>query len=297
MGRTPKKIKFTKPKGMGLDVTEYDIKGLYGNKAGKKGNFKMVVLPDIHYPDFDPVAIKVLLEYLKDYKPDGLLFLGDLWEMDAVTRWDRESNDVDKALTEFEGCIKWLKKGILKAAGPQCKTKIFLMGNHEDWFRQYVDDMRSFSPDKIKLLERMYGSARFEDLCGLKDIGFDVHPYITEHNACHMIKIGHAHFTHGNIAGMNPAKKLFMQVLANVYQGHTERIDTYIHKSIRGLLEAMCLGTLRDPSKVTFNKGRLLGWNHSFSTFEFMDDGYFSRATHLILNGRISVNGKTYGAK
>ena len=296
MGRTKLKIDFKQPKGMGLDVSEYDIKQMF-KISGAKESFKLAVLPDIHFPDHSEEAVDAMLQYLKDYKPHGLLMLGDFWEMDGVTRWDRENNDLDKTLTELEEGAKFIKKKILKAAGPQCKVKIFLSGNHEDWFRQYVEEMKTFSPDKIKLLERLFGSTKIEDLCGLKELGFDVHPYITENNSCHMIKIGHAHFTHGYIAGMNPAKKLFNQVLACVYQGHTERLDTYRHRSIYGEKEAVTLGTLRDASKVTYNKGKLLGWNHSFTTFEFMKDGYFSRNTHQIIKGRFSVNGKVYGRK
>lgn len=293
MSRQKLKVDFVKPKNMDLSVVEYKIKDLFKN-SGKGKVFKLAVIPDVHFPDHDETAVGILLKFLKDYKPNGILFLGDFWEMEEVTRWDRESNNLSNSLKTIKAGADFIKNKILKAAGPQCKTKIFLMGNHEDWFRQYIADMDKYCPDKVDLLKQLYGSDKFEDICGLSDMGFDVHPYISDQNSCSMIKIGHAHYTHGYLAGVNPAKKLFMEVLACAYQGHTERLDTYRHKSISGNKEAMTLGTLRDQSKVNFNRGRMLGWNHSFSTFEFFDDGMFSRQTYHIINGRLARDGKIY---
>ena len=296
MGRKQFKVHFKKPKGIGLEVYEYPIKQLYkASKVDPKQPYKLAVIPDVHFPNYDRKAVAAALEWLKDYKPHGILFLGDFWEMGEVSRWDRNHNDMDKALKELDDGFTFMKR-FLKAAGPQCKTKIFLCGNHEDWMSQYLEDAEKSQQGFVGALRRRRGiDLSFEKLCRLGKLGFDIYPYISEDQLCTMVKIGHAHYTHGYKTGANSAKQLFMEVLACAYQGHTEGLDTYRHASIRGPKEACTLGTLRDRSYAKFTRGRLLKWAHSVSAFEFNYKGEFTRHTMHIIDGWVNWGGKKYG--
>lgn len=94
---------------------------------------KFVVTSDWHVPDEDKNASAAFCEFLKDFRPDGLVIAGDFLDIPELSRHNAGSVALlegKRLSASFDAGNRVLDK-IDAAAGKQCKTKYFLGGNHE----------------------------------------------------------------------------------------------------------------------------------------------------------------------
>lgn len=280
-----KKEKEFKPKNKKLEtftVYEADIKQLFKDaKLSKDEVLRIVVQPDTHCPEQDNAAISVFCKFLKSYKPHGLINLGDFMEMGPVSHWGTNGNKlVDEAKQGRE-----LLKSIGDSAGPQCIFKRFLIGNHEDWLNQYLNE----KVPELGNLDELGTSLKIENLLGLKDLGYRSIP-LNE-----ILRLGDAHFIHGFYTGQNHAKKHLDVFGVNIYYGHLHDVQSYSGVSVKGMHEAMSLGCLRTLN-APFLKSRPSNWSHALGIFEFRYDGSYTRYVPIIVEGVMSFNGVIYKA-
>ncbi len=97
----------------------------------------VVFLGDHHCPNHDPVLHGKVVEWIKKFKPDEGVILGDLLDMDAVSRhrsnpeWASSAQEcVDAGYSVLRGYVQ---------ASPQTRWRA-LAGNHEDRLRNAVID-------------------------------------------------------------------------------------------------------------------------------------------------------------
>lgn len=263
-------------------VHSAEIKQLFKDaKLGKDEILRVVVQPDTHFPEYDSDAISTFCNFLKYYKPHGLINLGDFMEMGSVSHWGTNGN---KFKDEAIGARELLKR-IGDAAGPQCIFKRFLIGNHESWMTQYFELK---TPELGDLNEIDTGvSLKFEDILGLKDFGYRTVP-LNE-----ILNVGDANFIHGYYTSRNHAQTHLNVFGVNIYYGHLHDIQSYSGVSVKGTHEAMSLGCLRTLN-APFMKGKPNNWNHSFGIFEFRSDGTYTRYAPILINGVFSFNGKIF---
>lgn len=246
--------------------------------------FKLVVMPDAHVEEHDPFAINAFMKFVSDYKPHGIVNLGDFMEMDAVTHWPAPDARPRRLVPQIESAKKLLAE-IDQALGKQCVFKRFLIGNHEDWLDQYLVGK---IPEALHDLEKLGVDLRFQELIGLKNFGYETVP-LNE-----ILRIGpHCHFIHGYYTNKHHASKHLEVFGVNVYYGHLHDVQQHSTVSVNGVHEAMCLGCLRNL-RAPFLKGRPNNWSHAFGIFEFDHVGVFTRYVPVIINGRFSFNGKMY---
>ena len=50
---------------------------------------KTVLLPDIHYPHCDHRTMEVVNEFIFDYDPDEIVYMGDQLSLDCISYWNR----------------------------------------------------------------------------------------------------------------------------------------------------------------------------------------------------------------
>lgn len=241
---------------------------------------RIVVQPDTHAPEHDKDAIGAFCSFLRWYKPHGLINLGDFMEMGSVSHWGSNGN-------RFADEVK-IGKQVLKeigdAAGPQCVFKRFLVGNHEDWLQQYLDEK---VPEFMNGLEDIGVSLKIQDLLSLKDLGYRTVP-LNE-----ILKVGDAHFIHGYYTGSAHAKKHLDVFGVNIYYGHLHDVQSYSGVSVKGMHESMSLGCLR-TLQASFLKGKPNNWSHAFGIFEFKYDGSYTRYVPIMVDGKFSFNGKMF---
>jgi len=110
---------------------------------------KFVFLTDLHYgyqrkgghkmPLHDVKALKVALDFVKDFKPDHIILGGDLLDCGAISHHNQGKPDVSEGLKlEYE--TKVIIAALIKpceAAKP--KTLTYIIGNHEAWVEQFVE--------------------------------------------------------------------------------------------------------------------------------------------------------------
>ena len=92
---------------------------------------KAVLLSDIHFPYHDKDCIKLVKKFIKDFKPDELIYMGDQMDFDYISKFNKDKlkNLEGKRFSEdYEGFQKEILTPIEKAAGKKCK-KVYIIGN------------------------------------------------------------------------------------------------------------------------------------------------------------------------
>jgi hypothetical protein len=162
--------------------------------------------------------------------------------------------------------------------------KRFLIGNHEDWLDQYLT---ANIPELYDGIEELGTDLTVQGLLNLKDFGYKTVP-LNE-----ILTVGHANFIHGYYTGKSHASTHLNVFGCNIYYGHLHDVQSHSSVSIKGVHEGMSLGCLRTLN-ASFLKGKPNNWSHAFGVFEFRKDGSYSRVVPLIVDGKLSFNGKTY---
>ena len=108
---------------------------------------RVVVFPDIHFPNHDEKAFKCALNVLKEIKPTAFLLLGDTIDGESVSHWQwskRKRPPLEYQLPFIDEEIKQGNNGldridkVLEDIG--CNKKQFAQGNHEKWFDHFVEE-------------------------------------------------------------------------------------------------------------------------------------------------------------
>ena len=100
---------------------------------------KIVLLPDFHYPHHNKQAVKAVFKFIKWFKPNTVVILGDGLEMEAVNHWQHEKGnrkflENKRLLTEYEGFDQEILTPLDKLCTPKDRRrrkprKIFMGGN------------------------------------------------------------------------------------------------------------------------------------------------------------------------
>ena len=233
--------------------------------------YKLVALPDLHIPEHSVEALKVALKFCGVYKPDGFILMGDFMEMRSVSHWGDEDGLLLSEAKEARRILDVIESVMPKA------DRFFLIGNHEDWLKQYVD----------KEAPALRGMFDLKQLLGLQN--YKIIP-LNE-----ILKIGDACFIHGYYTTQYHAKKHLDAFGVNIYYGHVHDVQSYSAVSVKGLREAMSLGCLRTLN-APFLKGKPNNWSHALGIFEFLPDGSYTRYVPIIIKERMSYNGKIFKA-
>jgi hypothetical protein len=282
---TPSKGRYKEHPIILTKTHRFDIKKLY-EEAGldKNQSYKMVVIPDFHFPDHDPNVLKGLKQFLRDYKPHGFGSIGDFWDMKEMSHWENNA-DFDKAADCILAGHK-IMGSLVEAAGDPT-FKFITLGNHEVWIDQTLSSRISGLRSGMKKLG--YGDVDSQNMCGMHQLGFTALPYNE------IMQIGQANFTHGCYTNDAHAKAHLNVVGSNIFYGHCETVQSYSGTSIRGVHIGQCIGTLRDLSKATFLRNRPTSWVHGFLIIEFQYNGFFTPYVPVIVDGKFSYNGTIYG--
>lgn len=244
---------------------------------------KIVVLPDIHTPNHNRLAMSAVIKFLRFYKPDVLVQLGDFCDWDSVSTYDvRRSSDVVTIETEIREA-NFLLDEIDKAVPKLCR-KVMIGGNHEARYARFIANngftlairrMKEFSSWQIE-----YGLGRR----GWEDVDYGEH-----------VQIGKIIFTHGwfNFGPKRMGEKFPGR---NVIFGHTHRHEVYgwIDERDRPI-ESETIGTLSEFDLSYLNGCPPTNWVTGFQYIDMMDDGTFSKHFVHIIDGGFIEFGRYFG--
>lgn len=237
---------------------------------------RIAILPDCHLSTKSDEPYEVVKKFLKSYKPDEIVLLGDFMDCEALSHWTKDKlrgidgrkykHECDFANKELDKLQKLTKK------------ITYLEGNHEAWVEQYIDR----NPEMEGLIE-------IPNQLNLKKRNIKWYPYNS------LYKIGHCYLTHGSYATKYHTQKHLQAFGCNLVYGHVHRpqSDMINMKQIEPTM-AYALGCLcnHEPS---YMKGKPANWMHGFGILEVdTNDGTFNLTPINIINNKFIYNGVVY---
>lgn len=240
-----------------------------------------IVLGCLHAPFHNRNMVNGILKLMRDLRSDlqGVYLIGDILDLNSLSFHERGKypiNGLDivkeykmiKIFDEIDGVIK---KGT---------KKYFVYGNHEDRYLRHraIPDSSKIivepPEEKFRLVERGYEvKTRWKD---------------------DYYKLGdHLEVFHGEILGVNPAKRQLDKLKKSCMFVHSHRAGVHFD----GNMGSYNIGCLVDTNAPVFNyAGRLTkrNWIHGFALVALDDNGYYYAQLITGYNDHFYYNGKKY---
>lgn len=240
---------------------------------------KGVCVYDLHHPYHNKRLWANILRFCEDFEPDAFVFGGDNLDLEVVSHW------VGNRRRKVEG--KRLKKDYLRFNNEVLSPlddilsddaeRIFLLGNHEDWVEQYIDEHPEVEG--------------FFEVRNNLDIGkWDVYEY------GEVAKIGKLHFIHGTYINIHNAMKTAQVYGRNIVYGHGHTLQTH---TITAPLDVESHTATQIPCACEMNphyrRNQPNSWLNGFGVFYILPNGNFSLYPVVAVDGVfVAPNGQTY---
>lgn len=251
---------------------------------------RIILLPDIHYPNQDKRSMNAVFKFIKEFKPHSIALIGDALEMSAVNRWKMEKGskkffEAKRLKEEYDG----FDEEILKPIEKICKKseKIYMGGNHEHWINDVLEKLQQFE----KMIEP-------EIYLRLKERNWEWVPYIVndENGYRRGVKqFGKLLVIHGHYTNKYHSAKTSETYSKSVAYGHTHDVQVFtkVFNDDAGYHTAQSIGCLCKKSP-EFMRGKGNNWVNGFGILYVRDDGYFNLYVPIIIKGKFTYAGKTY---
>lgn len=243
---------------------------------------KLIILPDIQYPYHHQPSLEAIEQFMPDFKPDILIYLGDQLDLKIIRDWQEgkiRKIEGKRIIEDYKGFDKILTKHIELCGKPQI---IFFEGNHEERLERYLD----YNPNWEGMLE-------YSIYLRFKERNIKFIPFGKTWN------IGKLYFTHGPYVIEHHAKKVVKAYGRSVIYGHTHTFQAHTDVSpidVHDVHTATSIGCLcsKNPD---YMKNRPSAWVHGFAIAYIHKNGWFNDYFINITNGKFIFNGKIYGKK
>lgn len=240
-----------------------------------------LVIGCLHAPFHNKKVWYNVLKLAKDLEKNlqGIYLIGDILDLNSLSFHERGQYPLNgltaekeyKMVKVFDDLDSVLKKGV---------KKNFLYGNHENrWLRH------KSIPDNDKILIESP-----EDHFRLRERGYEVKTNWKDD----YYKIGeHLEVFHGEILGVNPAKRQLDKLKRSCMFAHSHRAGVHFD----GNMGSYNIGCMVDISAPVFNyAGRLTkrNWMMGFSLVTVDDLGFYYAQLITAYNNTFFYNGKKY---
>lgn len=223
---------------------------------------KVLIAGDCHIPYHDPTALAALVRFARIFRPDQLIFHGDLVDFEAFSRFLKDPRKISDPQNELDRGRRILAQ-LRAAVGTRCKS-VFGVGNHEHRLTSLL--MRQ-APALLPLR-----SLDLHDLLGLD--GWRVIPHEGFYRVADLI------VHHGVSYGPTTNQKNIARFGGfNVAQGHSHRLSQRFVRTLHGIHSAVEAGCLCDPEPKYATHP---DWQQGFATYE---SGQLR--LHLIEKGKV----------
>jgi len=228
-------------------------------------------------------AFNAMVDFIRDYKPEKILLMGDMFDMRPVSRHELhlpKKQEGQRLKEMYERGDSEFVQGIEDFR--DTAELHWFDGNHEAWAYQLAD--------KVPGLDGMIDPYNYLEL---KHRGFKFH------RQGDIYKIDKLAFAHGDTLGTSlqtAAKNAVMRYGSSIRVWHWHTWQAYTREVLetKAYQTGVCVPCLcnRAPS-YTFTP--LNSWVHGFNYGEVEANGTFQDQTVIIWKNRFSVNGKHYG--
>jgi len=243
---------------------------------------KIVIVSDMQIPYHDPVAISNVVAFIKRFKPDQVITIGDEIDLPQVSRWT-------------EGTPGWYEQTL--ASDRDATVEIL-------WDLQVTDMIRSNHTDRLYnvIMKKIPAflalpELKFEKFMKLDELGIKFHRKPLEF-APDWIAI------HGDEGSVKPTPGLTALDAArkhgkSVVCGHTHRAGQSAFTEASGgvlgrVLRGVEVGNLMDFKKAGYTKG-VANWQQAFAVFYVDKKAVTNTIVHIEKDGSFVFEGKRYG--
>lgn len=248
----------------------FDIHWGYETKGGHKR------------PLHDPKAWATTLKFLQDFKPQDFFFGGDILDCGAIARHHNKGKprktEGFRLLRDAEECRQEVI-GPVEELLPRDGEKVYLVGNHEDWIEDLLDE-----------------DPALEGLVSIKSLlKLEKWEVIPQGGWKHYHKLC---FLHGDTVtgGEHVAKSGVINYEKNVRFGHHHTYQAYTKTSPLDVklpktgIAVPCLCS----KDLGYMERRPNRWVQGFLWGNSVKNGPFSDHVAVIINGCLVANGKVY---
>lgn len=244
---------------------------------------KMLLVPDCHIPYHHDAAWNCVLDVAEHWMPDVCVVLGDFGDFASVSSYVKDPRTARSLADEVEGVNAELDRLDRALKRGRCRTKFFLLGNHEARLASYT----------TKLAPELWPYVSVEDMLRLEKRRWRV----TQYKAS--LGFGKLRLSHDvGRAGVNAARQSVQDVGKSIAFGHTHRLQVSYQGNQTGERHVgATFGWLGDPERIDYRHRDLVrrDWSHGFGTARFDGGGNFWLAPVPIVGGRAIVEGGVYG--
>lgn len=274
------------------EKTVYKYVGSFTDRCQVKNNVhevdsfkiqKTVLLPDIHSPYYDVEVMDAVDEFIIDYKPDELVYMGDQLSLDCISSWNKRKpllKEGQRLLKEYEEFNENILEVHENITSPETR-RVFMYGNHEQRANWYLDD----HPE-------LEGMIDIDKNLKLSERGYKIIPY----NGIH--KIGKLNVIHGFYYNKYHSAKTVDVFEGNVVYAHVHNPQMYAKVTPldrRGYHTATSLPCLCNI-KPSYKQNSPNFWLNGFGVVEHLPaTGHFNLYTIIIVDNSFMWNGKYYG--
>lgn len=244
---------------------------------------KAILLPDIHYPHYDRKVMESIEEFMIDYKPDEIVYMGDQMSLDCISGWNKRKpllKEGQRLLKEYENFNEEILE-VHEAITSDDVRRTFMIGNHEqrvEWYVQAYPELDGIVDidRNLKLTER----------------GYKVIPF----NGVY--KLGKLSVIHGFYWNKYHAAKTLEAFEGNVVYGHVHNPQMYAkvtpidRKGYHTATALPCICNIKPDYKQSAPNF----WINGFGIVEYLPaTGFFNLYSIIIIEGCFMFNGKYYG--
>lgn len=248
-----------------------------------------LVLPDMHVPYHDPVAMRAVLKYARSRFWSGCLQLGDFLDFEEISHFNKNSPGAIKGtvVKTFDAGRRVLTEIVHAVRKHNRSARIVVMeGNHEYRAKRLENENVALK-----------GLLNVPRGLGFEDLGVEWFPSWSSPKTT--FRIGNAYFMHGQYYNKYHAAKHADVYGAPIYYGHTHDVQEFckIRLAKGKTVEAASLGCLCRYEQ-PYIKGWPTNWQQAFGVFYFFPDGYYNRYTVRIFKGRfVAPDGRVYDGR
>lgn len=239
----------------------------------------VIFLTDIHYPYHHKRTLDICYKYCKDVKPDVIIYGGDNWDANGISKFT--AKDTDAGLIDTYQEMIGFKTEIFDKFSKVCKESVLLLGNHDG---QRLTDYLNRHLERGNNSVYNFWNQKFN----FKDV-FDCE--VIPYNEIYTIEP--LTFLHGERHNKYHTNGHLDILMRNVMYGHlhTEQVFTKVTKGNEPFqaISVPCASELNPE----YMKGRASAWLNGFGVIRFHKGMYFPQVVKVI-KGTTIIDGKVY---
>lgn len=241
----------------------------------EKSESSIVVTSDWHIPFEDKEAIRVFLDFLREYRPDELVLNGNINDMTAFSTHPKLRDLAVNFNSAREDRKKWFGVAeLLRDILPDAKITYIGSQCHEGWLDQWVQ----YSP----VLAEDYENYSIQGWLKLADFLIDYEPEVYDVMGNNELLI-----THGTVArskGGTSAYATMEMEGTSIIQGHTHRLSQVYKTTTVGETVGIECGCLCQRTPWYHLKGRrlMMDWQQGFVLLNTKGNSFSAQCVPII---------------